>query len=203
LVILYGKANPPVRPFDHSKRTLTLGYENAVMEKQSFTVTVAGKEKHKVVFDHKDAWTGTIDEKPFACDVISPESKRFHVLRDNRSYEVEIVEADTVAKTMLVKVNGRSYPLAIADKFDELLHSMGLDKAATAKVNDLKAPMPGLVLNVVVEEGQQIKKGDPVIVLEAMKMENILKSPADVTVKKIAVKKGVAVEKGQILVQFT
>jgi biotin carboxyl carrier protein len=173
------------------------------MEKQSFTVTVAGKEKHKVVFDHKDAWTGTIDAKPFSCDVISPESKRFHVLRDNRSYEVEIVEADTVAKTMLVKVNGRSYPLAIADKFDELLHSMGLDKAATAKVNDLKAPMPGLVLNVVVEEGQQIKKGDPVIVLEAMKMENILKSPADVTVKKIAVKKGVAVEKGQILVLFS
>jgi biotin carboxyl carrier protein len=173
------------------------------MEKQSFTVTVAGKEKHKVVFDHKDAWTGTINEKPFACDVISPGSKRFHVLRDNRSYEVEIVEADTTAKTMLIKVNGHSYPLTIADKFDELLHNMGLDKIAGVKINNLKAPMPGLVLNVVVEEGQQIKKGDPVIVLEAMKMENILKSPADLTVKKIMVKKGVAVEKGQVLVSFT
>jgi biotin carboxyl carrier protein len=124
------------------------------------------------------------------------------VLRDNRSYEVEIVEADTTEKTMLIKVNGHPYPLSVADKFDELLHSMGLDKAASVKINDMKAPMPGLVLNVVVEEGQQIKKGDPVIVLEAMKMENILKSPADLTVKKVLVKKGVAVEKGQVLVQF-
>lgn len=173
------------------------------MEKQSFTVTVAGKEKHKVVFDHKDAWTGTINDKPFSCDVISPESKRFHVLRDNRSYEVEIVEADTVAKTMLVKVNGHTYPLAIADKFDELLHSMGMDKVAGQKINDMKAPMPGLVLNVVVEDGQQVKKGDAVVVLEAMKMENILKAPADVTVKKVMVQKGIAVEKGQVLVQFS
>ncbi|MDQ3110544.1 MAG: biotin/lipoyl-binding protein [Bacteroidota bacterium] len=172
------------------------------MEKQTFTVTVSGTEKHKVVFDHKDAWTGTINDNPFSCDVISPGSKRFHVLRDNRSYEVEIVEADTTAKTMLIKVNGHPYPIAVADKFDELLHSMGMDKVAAVKFNDMKAPMPGLVLNVVVEEGQQVKKGDPVIVLEAMKMENILKSPADLTVKKVLVKKGVAVEKGQVLVQF-
>lgn len=172
------------------------------MEKQSFTVTVAGKEKHKVVFDHKNAWTGTINEQPFSCDVISTESKRFHVLRDNRSYEVEIVEADTTAKTMIIKVNGHSYPIAVADKFDELLHSMGMDKAAGKKINDLKAPMPGLVLNVVVKDGQEIKKGEPVIVLEAMKMENILKAPADLTVKKVMVQKGIAVEKGQVLVQF-
>lgn len=172
------------------------------MEKQSFTVTVAGKEKHKLVFDHKSAWTGSINDKPFSCDVISIESGRFHVLRDNHSYEVEIVDADIASKTMVVKINGHSYPLAITDKFDELLHNMGMDKLITAKINELKAPMPGLVLNVLVEEGQQVKKGDPIVVLEAMKMENILKSPADVTIKKISVKKGVAVEKGQVLVLF-
>jgi biotin carboxyl carrier protein len=173
------------------------------MDKQSFTVTVRGKEKHKVVFDHKSAWTGTINDKPFSCDVISPESQKFHVIRDHQSYEIEIVEADIEAKTMLLKVNGHSYPVSVADKFDELLASMGMDKAANKKVNELKAPMPGLVLNVLVNEGQEVKKGDAIIVLEAMKMENILKSPADVTVKKIAVKKGVAVEKGQVLVQFS
>ncbi len=172
------------------------------MEKQTFTITVSGNEKHKVVFDHKEAWTGTINEKQFSCDVISPESKRFNVIRDNHTYEVEIVEADVQEKTMLIKVNGHPYPISIADKFDELLQSLGMDKIAIAKINDLKAPMPGLVLNIVVEEGAQIKKGDPIIVLEAMKMENILKAPADVTVKKIMVKKGVAVEKGQVLIQF-
>jgi biotin carboxyl carrier protein len=70
------------------------------------------------------------------------------------------------------------------------------------KVNDVKAPMPGMVFNVLVSEGQDIKKGDPLIVLEAMKMENVLKSPTDGTVKKIAVTKGVAVEKNQVLIQF-
>ena len=173
------------------------------MENQSFTVTVHGKEKHKIIFDSRESSKGTMDGKDFFCDMISNGENRFHVIRDNKSYEVEIVKSDVVAKTLTVKVNGNSYPLHVADKFDELLRSLGMDKIAGAKINELKAPMPGLVLEVIVKEGQEIKKGDPIIVLEAMKMENILKSPVDVTVKKISVKKGVAVEKGQVLVQFS
>ncbi|MBI3511745.1 MAG: biotin/lipoyl-binding protein [Bacteroidetes bacterium] len=159
---------------------------------------------------------GNINGKDFLCDVISTslngtistssdeaKSNRFHVLRDHKSYEVEIVKADVAAKTLTVKVNGHSYSLNIKDKYDELLHSLGMDKLHSAKVNELKAPMPGLVLDVVVNEGQLVKKGDALVVLEAMKMENILKSPADVTVKKISVKKGTAVEKNQVLVLFS
>jgi len=73
---------------------------------------------------------------------------------------------------------------------------------AAKKVNDIKAPMPGMVLNILVDEGQEVKKGDALIVLEAMKMENILKSPVDGVIKKIAINKGVAVEKNQLLIQF-
>ena len=62
--------------------------------------------------------------------------------------------------------------------------------------------MPGMVLNILVTEGQEVKKGDALIVLEAMKMENILKSPTDGVIKKIAINKGVAVEKNQLLIQF-
>lgn len=176
------------------------------MEKQSFTVTT-GEQKHKIEsesfrVDQPGVFTGTIDGNEFSCDVISTGGKRFHVLRDDKSYEVEILDVNADEKTVLVKVNGNKYPLAIADKFDELLHSLGMDKIAGAKVNELKAPMPGLVLDVIVSEGQAVKKGDAIVVLEAMKMENILKSPADVTVKKISVKKGTAVEKNQVLVQF-
>jgi biotin carboxyl carrier protein len=172
------------------------------MENQYFTVTVNGKEKHKVVFEGKESGKGTINGKDFVCDTISNGENRFHVIRDNHSYEVEIVKHDIAAKTLTIKVNGTSYPIQVEDKFDELLRSLGMDKIAAAKINELKAPMPGLVLDVRVSEGQEVKKGDPIIVLEAMKMENILKSPADVTIKKIAVKKGVAVEKGQVLVLF-
>jgi biotin carboxyl carrier protein len=62
--------------------------------------------------------------------------------------------------------------------------------------------MPGLVLNVMVEEGQKIKKGDAILVLEAMKMENILKATSEGEVKKILVKKGDKIEKNQVLVSL-
>lgn len=135
-------------------------------------------------------------------DLLDSGNNRFHVLRDNKSYEVEILNADLEVKTMTVKVNGRSYDVALTDRYDELLKSLGMDKTAGAKVNEMKAPMPGLVLDVRVTEGQAVSKGDALVVLEAMKMENILKSPADVVVKKIIAKKGTAVEKNEVLVLF-
>ena len=86
----------------------------------------------------------------------------------------------------------------------ELLNSIlnKLELFSKKKINDIKAPMPGMVLNILVNEGDTIKKGDPLIVLEAMKMENILKSPTDGVIKKIPINKGVAVEKNQLLIQF-
>jgi biotin carboxyl carrier protein len=68
------------------------------------------------------------------------------------------------------------------------------------KVNDIKAPMPGLVLKVLVTPGQAIKKGDPVLILEAMKMENVFKATSDATVKEIKVAELTAVEKGEVLI---
>jgi biotin carboxyl carrier protein len=67
---------------------------------------------------------------------------------------------------------------------------------------EIKAPMPGLIFDIKVKEGDEVKKGDAVLILEAMKMENILKSPGDGTVKSIKIKKGQSVEKNQVLIQF-
>jgi biotin carboxyl carrier protein len=80
---------------------------------------------------------------------------------------------------------------------------LGLDNLQSAKVAELKAPMPGLVLSILVKEGDEIKKGDNLLVLEAMKMENIIKSPADVTIKSIRIKPSDKVEKNQVLIQFS
>jgi biotin carboxyl carrier protein len=88
------------------------------------------------------------------------------------------------------------------DQFDVLLDKLGLSDLNTVKVSEIKAPMPGLVLKVFVAEGAEVKKGDSLFVLEAMKMENIIKSPADVIVKTVKIKPGDKVEKGQILMQF-
>ena len=143
-----------------------------------------------------------LDGKDVAFDMIEINPRTFHVLKDNKSYNVEIVNHNIAEKTLQIKVNNTLYSLTVKDKYDALLHELGLDKAMSKKVSNIKAPMPGMVLNILVEEGQDIKKGDALIILEAMKMENILKSPADGKVKKVAVKKGVAVEKGQVLIEF-
>ena len=73
---------------------------------------------------------------------------------------------------------------------------------AANKVNNIKAPMPGLVLRTSVAIGDVIKKGDPLLVLEAMKMENVIKAAGDGVVKKINAIERTAVEKGSILIEF-
>ncbi|MBB6237746.1 biotin carboxyl carrier protein [Pedobacter sp. AK013] len=125
-----------------------------------------------------------------------------HVLYQNRSFNTELVEINKAEKNCKVKVNGNIYQINIEDQFDVLLKQLGLDNLTANKVSEIKAPMPGLVLKVLVEENAEIKKGDNLLVLEAMKMENILKSSTDGTIKKILIKQGDKVEKNQILIQF-
>ncbi|ACU06254.1 MULTISPECIES: biotin/lipoyl-containing protein [Pedobacter] len=126
-----------------------------------------------------------------------------HVIYQNRSYNIELVSADRAEKSSVIKVNGALYHIAIQDEYAPLLKQLGLDTAMAGKVQDVKAPMPGLVLNVMVEEGQEVNKGDNLLVLEAMKMENIIKSPAGGTVKKVLTSKGVKVEKNEVLIRFS
>jgi biotin carboxyl carrier protein len=163
-------------------------------------VNVNNKKEHTITMDGNS--NGTIDGKEFSWDVIEVKDGSFHVIKNNRSYTVEVIKAEINEKNFLVSVNGNKYQLNVKDKFDELLKSLGLDNLKSKKVNEIKAPMPGLVLDIRVSEGTEVKKGDPILVLEAMKMENILKSPTDGTVKAINVKKGIAVEKNQVLISF-
>jgi biotin carboxyl carrier protein len=79
---------------------------------------------------------------------------------------------------------------------------MGMTNTSSVKVNNVKAPMPGLIISLKVADGDEVKQGDPLLILEAMKMENILKSPGDGKVKSVKVKMGDSVEKNQILIEF-
>lgn len=135
-------------------------------------------------------------------DSLSIKEGKFNVIKDNKSYMVELISADATSKTFELKVNNAIYQTKVEDKFDLLLKQLGMDKIGSASVADLKAPMPGMVLKIEVEAGQEVKKGDPLIVLEAMKMENVLKSPEDLIVKNIPVKQAVAVEKNEVLIEF-
>ena len=76
------------------------------------------------------------------------------------------------------------------------------NKPKTNKINAIKPTMPGLVIEICVNEGQEIVENDKVLILEAMKMENVIKIPHEAVVKKILVKTGQAVEKGQTLIEL-
>lgn len=144
-----------------------------------------------------------VDGSVITIDSVDINEGYAHMIYQNRSYNVELVSENKTEKSSLIKVNGNLYHVSIQDQYDLLLKQLGLDNTLANKVQEIKAPMPGLVLNVIVEEGQEVNKGDNLLILEAMKMENIIKSPTDGTVKKILVSKGIKVEKNEILIQFS
>ena len=79
---------------------------------------------------------------------------------------------------------------------------MGFEVGLSKQVNAIKAPMPGLILEISVVVGQTVKENDNLIILGAMKMENSFVSPRDGVIKTIAVAIGDAVDKGQLLIEF-
>ena len=141
-------------------------------------------------------------DKTNELDAIKLNDSKFHILRNNRSYIAEIAESQFQQKKYTVKINKNSYAVDIHNELDELIKVMGFEVGATKKVNDLKAPMPGLILDVIAKIGIKVKENDTLLILEAMKMENVLTSPRDGTIKSISVKKGDAVEKNQLLIEF-
>ena len=143
-----------------------------------------------------------VNGQPVQCDKVEVTPGYFHIILNNKSYKAEVVKADHVAKSFSIKVNGRVYPVLLKDKFDLLLEKMGMNNAAASKALVIKAPMPGLVIDLKVKAGDEVKQGDPLLILEAMKMENILKSPGGGIVKTIKTKKGDSVEKNQVLIEF-
>lgn len=143
-----------------------------------------------------------VDGQEVILDMSYAQDQHVHILLNNKSYRTEVVSFNSEEKTCIIKVNGNLYIMQIQDQYDELLHRLGMDNLNKAKISDLKAPMPGLVLKVFVSPGDIIKKGDNILVLEAMKMENIIKSPADVTIKAVKVASSDKVEKNQVMFLF-
>ncbi len=137
-----------------------------------------------------------------SLDIINNQNGSIHCLVDNIKYEIETVHFDREGKKMALKINGNHYDIQIKDQFDLLIDKMGLVSSDVVDIKDVNAPMPGLVLGIQIKAGDQVKKGDTLLVLEAMKMENMIKSPIDGVIKTLSVVSGDAVDKGQILVEF-
>ncbi|MBK5279085.1 MAG: acetyl-CoA carboxylase biotin carboxyl carrier protein subunit [Bacteroidia bacterium] len=138
----------------------------------------------------------------FQWDKVRISDGYFHLLYKKKSYTAEVVSMDRATKKFTFKINGSKYSVDLKNKFDLLLEKMGMNNVAAGKINNVKAPMPGLIIDLKVKVGDVVKSGDHLLILEAMKMENILKSQGDATIKTVKVKKGDTVEKGQVLMEF-
>lgn len=161
-----------------------------IKDRASYQIEILGKNE------------AMMNDQKMSFDKVKLSEGKYHIVKDKRSYEIEVVKADFESKTFEIKVNNKMVFLEAEDRFDQLLHQLGMDNLGSSAISELKAPMPGLVLEIPISLGQEVKKDEPLLVLEAMKMENVLKSPSDVVVKNIAVEKGNAVEKNQVLIEF-
>ncbi|MBI5370969.1 MAG: acetyl-CoA carboxylase biotin carboxyl carrier protein subunit [Sphingobacteriales bacterium] len=137
-----------------------------------------------------------------AADFIKKSTEDFNIIRGNRSVNARLLESDSVGKKLKLEIDGESFELEIKDELDQMLDSMGFSTASTKHIKEIKAPMPGLVLDIAVKEGQEVKEGDRILILEAMKMENSIMIQSNAVIKRIAVTPGQAVDKNQVLVEL-
>ncbi len=135
-------------------------------------------------------------------DFVRIDQRNFHILYNEKRFLAELVDHQPQNKRFVIKVNGSQYEVDLADRYDRIINTLGLHKYSTQQVGDVKAPMPGLVLEIQVEEGQTVEADQPLLILEAMKMENVLKAPGAGVVKSVKVEKGAAVDKNQVLIEM-
>ncbi|WP_462252154.1 acyl-CoA carboxylase biotin carboxyl carrier protein subunit [Ekhidna sp.] len=141
-----------------------------------------------------------INDQLFDGEIIKLSDTSYNVYRLNKIYKVELV--DRQGKEMRLKINNQLLEVSVTDHIDQILDKLGMNAAESAAVKDVKAPMPGSILNIIAKEGDEVKQGDQLLVLEAMKMENVIKSPGEGTISKIHVSEKENVEKNQVLISF-
>lgn len=136
------------------------------------------------------------------ADIVKQSPNDFHILQNNSAAHVHIMDADPSRRAFKAVVEGEIFFAEIKNELDLLIDSMGYTDAASTKLTSIKAPMPGLVLEISVKPGQEVSAGDKLLILEAMKMENSILIQDSAVIKSVAVKPGQAVEKGQLLVEL-
>ncbi len=137
-----------------------------------------------------------------AVDLIKKSPVDFNLLKNHRSVNAKLIEADRTAKKLIVEVEGENFDVEIKEELDLMLEKMGFGLASQKHIKEVKAPMPGLVLEIAVSEGQEVAEGEKILILVAMKMENSIMIHTNAKIKRIAVSAGQAVEKGQVLVEL-
>ena len=143
----------------------------------------------------------SIDNLEVGHDLLKTEGNNYHLVYNHQSFNIEVLAKDNHTGILTLRINGRVITTQLQNKLAGLLQQMGMDNNKK-KLKDLKAPMPGLVLDILVNEGDEVTEGQELIVLEAMKMENAIKSPQDGIINKIQIGKQDKIDKNHTLLSF-
>lgn len=127
---------------------------------------------------------------------------QYHVLKEGKSHKAQLSHNSNNPKEITILLNGTTHTVNIKDTVDQMVDDMGLSVVEDATAGDVMAPMPGLILDIMVNAGDTVSKGDSLLILEAMKMENVIKAEADGIVKSVALSKGETVEKNQLIIEM-
>ena len=159
-----------------------------------YIATVEDKQFLVEVIDEKHV---SVDGKVYEVDFESVSGQPvYSLIVDGKSHEAYVAQGD---EHWQVLIRGRLYPILVEDEREKRLHSAGGGRVAETGEFLLKAPMPGLVVAIHVSEGQAVQKGQVLLILESMKMQNELKSPRDGTLGRVRVRVGETVEQKQTL----
>ena len=135
--------------------------------------------------------------------VLKWDDEKFFSLEFNgKTFFGEILEEGTESNFLKLKINHRTFEIKKKGELDDLIAAMGLDKPKVKKLKELQAPMPGRIVSIAVNVGDELNVGDEILSLEAMKMENVLKAEGIGIVKEINITNDDVVEKGAVLIEF-
>jgi biotin carboxyl carrier protein len=162
------------------------------MSLQSAPVTVE-------IDDQRFQW---LPEEWRDLDCIATGENEFHVIENGKSHWITVIEFDLRSRSCVLKVDGEIKEVKFLRDLDLMIERMGLNAVQVNQLKNLMAPMPGLVTGIKAAAGQEVEKGTPLLILEAMKMENVIVAPHQAIIKEIKVVAGQAVEKGAVLLEF-
>ncbi len=160
-------------------------------------------KEFKAEFDSDDFRIIRINGKTFEIELLKKYGNDLFSFAVNQQLKQVEVAIDPNKKIDIIH-EGMVYEVEVKDSTQRLLEKYIKNSAAAGSNghNLLKAPMPGLLVKYYVQPGDFVEKGDKLCALEAMKMENIIKSNFTGTVRKLSAKEGAPVEKNAVLIEF-
>jgi pyruvate carboxylase subunit B len=141
-----------------------------------------------------------VGDTSMPIEIIVQKSGRLLFRSGTKLYKIDNIEVNE--QNVSFSINGTYFETTVKDEQDLLLEKLGFHSGTAASAGSLNAPMPGKILELLIADGETVEEGQPVLILEAMKMENELKSPSNGVVSKLHIQQGDNVEKNQLLIDI-